>query len=283
MESVKVLHLDYDDVEKDKLISINPELDYLYFYRFIGGNSSETEGLIEQLSVLREQKPLIIGLFRFPFRFEGKKRFNTAVHQYYRMKELCNAVIYFYSDDLMKLIDDETSILKAHHTFNNVEEQTIQSLKLLLEHTGEVNIDYHDLVTFIQNDQGPLFVHTVEEDTFDIPLKYLVSNPYLPNDFLDGKQLMINLGYSQHVNMETFKQINLRLHDLFAKADLFKVGSYFIDEPGETFKITLIVNGISDPEEQPLDYKKMNKYKGMYHKSQRFVEKVKRRIDIIKD
>ncbi|TFB14641.1 cell division protein FtsZ [Filobacillus milosensis] len=279
---VKIYHVDQGEWQKNKLVMENPEQENLYFFRFIGGNPSETDELIQQLRVLKGQKTLLIGIFRFPFRFEGKRRAQTATEQYLRMKEFCDAVIYFHSDDLMDLIDHKTSIRDAQNTFNAVEEETIRSLKELIEHTGDMNIDFHDIESFIHKNKGPFFIHTVENDSFDIPLKYLISTPYLPKDFTDGDQLIINIGYTRDVNMETFRQINLRLHDLFSKAELFKIGSYFIDEPGERFKITLIVNGIADPIEPPENYRKISKYNEMVGRCKRIIEKGKRRYKLMK-
>ncbi|WP_170287546.1 cell division protein FtsZ [Aquibacillus halophilus] len=265
--------------ETEKAVAANLEPDDLCFYRFIGGNSSETAELTNQLCELKEKKILLIGVFRFPFRFEGKKRFQTATIQYLRMKELCDAVIYFNSDGLMETIDANTTIRDAHLTFNAIEERTIEALKEMIEMTGNMNIDFQDIETFIKANKGPLFIHTVEEESFDEPLKYLFSTPYLPNDFTDGKQLIINIGYTQEVDMEAFRQINLRLHDLFSKADLFKLGSYFIDEPGQRLKITLLVNGIDDPIDTPDDYKKLPKYKELFRKWQILAEKGKTKIN----
>ena len=60
--------------------------------------------------------------------------------------------------------------------------------------------------------------------------------------------------------MEAYKQINLRLHDMFHKADLFKLGTYFIDEPGQKFRITLLINGIQDPIPRPENMKQVLSY-----------------------
>ncbi|GAA0464046.1 cell division protein FtsZ [Alkalibacillus silvisoli] len=279
---VKIHRLEQDDLELDKPSSQGSLQDDLYFYKLIGGNASETDELVENLRALKEEKNLLIGIFRFPFRFEGKKRFQIATTQYLRMKEFCDAVIYFQSDDFMELIDSQTTIREAHSTFEAIEEHAIQSLTEIITNTGEINIDFHDLHTFINKNKGALFVYTVEEESFDIPLKYMISTPYLPDDFTDGKQLIINIGYTREINMEMFRQLNLRLHDLFSKAELFKIGSYLIDEPGERFKITLIVNGIKDPIEPPDHYKKFPKYKELYRKWQRIAEKSKRRIQLIR-
>ncbi|MDC3413837.1 cell division protein FtsZ [Aquibacillus sp. 3ASR75-11] len=278
--SVSIYQMNSERSETEKAIEEKLEPNDLCFYRFIGGNSSETDALTNQLCALKEKKVLLIGVFRFPFRFEGKKRFRTAITQYFRMKELCDSIIYFNSDGLLETIDTSTTIRDANTTFNAIEEHTIDTLKEMIEMTGEMNIDFQDIESFIANNRGPLFLHTVEEESFDEPLKYLISTPYLPKDFTDGKQLIINIGYTRDVDMEAFRQINLRLHDLFSKADLFKLGSYFIDEPGQSFKITLLVNGIDDPIETPGDYKKVPKYRGVLHKWKILIDKAKEKTPI---
>jgi cell division protein FtsZ len=275
---VRIYQMNSGLSEEENAVAENLRAHDLCFYRFTGGNSSETDELTDQLCALREKKVLLIGVFRFPFRFEGKKRFQTATMQYFRMKELCDAVIYFKSDGLMETIDASTTIRDANLIFNAIEERTIETLQEMIEMTGEMNIDFQDIKTFIKANKGPLFLHTVEGDSFDEPLKYLISTPYLPEDFTDGKQLIINIGYTRDADMEAFRQINLRLHDLFSKADLFKLGSYFIDEPGQRFTITLLVNGIDDPIDTPDVYKKVPRYRELLRKWQLWTEKGKEKV-----
>lgn len=277
----RIYQMTSDTFEAEEItLSEKLETEELCFYRFIGGNSNDTEALIHQLGLLREKAALLIGVFRFPFRFEGKRRFQTAITQYFRMKELCDAVIYFTSDGLMETIDPHTTIHEANRVFNGIEDHTVQTLKDTIEMTGDMNIDFQDIKSFITGKKGPLFLHTIEGDSFDEPLKYLISTPYLPEDFTDGTQLIINFGYTREVDMDAFRQINLRLHDLFSKADLFKLGSYFIDEPGQRFKITMLVNGMHDPIEIPADYKQLPKYKGFLKKWQQLAEKSFKKIQL---
>ncbi|WP_010098773.1 hypothetical protein [Ornithinibacillus scapharcae] len=259
-------HTDFSDDKQSTIVEY--EHTDLYFYRFIGGNPSETEDLRNKLLSFREKMPLLIGVFRFPFRFEGKRRQMTAREQYFLMKDICDAVIFFDSDGLMETIDPTTPIHQAQAAFERIENQTIHGLLEMIDETGKINIDYQDIKTFINRNKGPLFLHTFEGSDFDEPLKYLIATPYLPKDFTEAEQLIINIGYTREVDMEAFKQINLRLNDLFDKADLFKIGTYLMDEPGRLFKISLLVNGIEDPVEAPLppNKKPYTKYKNFIKK-----------------
>jgi cell division protein FtsZ len=231
------------------------------FFRFTGGNPSETDGLVKQLYRLKESNCLLFGIFRFPFRFEGKNRMQTAIEQYHRMKEACDAITYFYSDGMMDMLEEGTSIREANQQFEQFEKAPIEAIKEMVQQTGDINIDVRDIQTFIRDKKGALFIRTFEGNSFDEPLKYLISAPYLPPDFADGKQMIINVGYTNDVEMNTFRQINLRLNDLFNKAEIFKLGSYQINESGSRLKITLMVNGISDPFTRPGSMKKATMYR----------------------
>ncbi len=249
--NIRHLHF-HQDVKRLKNIGE----DDICFYRFIGGNSSETEDMIRHLDLLRVKRGLLIGIFRFPFRFEGKKRKEIAIKQYYWMKEMCDSIIFFHGDGMLEVVDTSTYLVDATELFNVFEEKAIHSLKEMICNTGDMNIDAQDVRSFIQQSKdNPLFLHTVESESFDEPLKNLISAPYLPDNYTDGKQLIINIGYTREVNMDAFRNINLRLHDMFHKSDLVKLGTYFINEPGHRFKITILVNGISDPYPKPADFK----------------------------
>lgn len=90
---VKTYERDHETHQKD-LSNVQAVKDrHLCFYRFIGGNEHDTVELVSELDDLKRKHQLLIGVFRFPFRFEGKKRSQTAAEQYFKMKELCDAVI----------------------------------------------------------------------------------------------------------------------------------------------------------------------------------------------
>lgn len=219
----------------------------IHVCRFIGGNASETEALVEQLQALKRKKGMLLGMFRFPFRYEGKKRLQIAIMQYNMMKQLCDAVTYFYGDGMMDMLEPGTTVKEANEIFYLLEEAVVDALEEMICIPGEMNIDVHDIHTFLTAKKGPFFLHSFEGKTFDQPLKHFISAPHLPPDFADGQQMIISIGYTRDVDMETFRQINLRLNDLFHKADLFKIGSRFMDEPGQRIKVTLLVNGLADP------------------------------------
>lgn len=227
--------------------------DDICFFRFNGGNSSETDKLSEQLNRVKGTGILLIGIFRFPFRFEGKKRLQTAIKQYHLMKQLCDAVIYLHSDGIMQTLQPGTSVQEANFVIDRLEAAPIHAIEHTIRVPGEMNIDVHDIQAFIRGVKGPLYVRTFEGDAFDEPLKYLIATPYLPQDFADGEQMIINIGYTQQVDMAAFQQINLRLNDLLHKAELFKLGTYLLNDSSYKFQITLLIKGIADPYPAPAE------------------------------
>ncbi|SET20729.1 cell division protein FtsZ [Salinibacillus kushneri] len=254
---VAIYKLKHSQFEKD-YYQYAPHMnqDDFCFYHFVGGDPNETDKLIEQLHTIKNERVLLLGIFRFPFQFEGKKRLETAIHQYYHMKEICDTVAFFHGEGMLHMIQSDTTVVEANKFFNSLEDELVEALENMVSIPGEMNIDVQDIKHFITQSDGPLFLHTIERDSFDQPLKNLISAPYLPDNYADGKQMILNIGYTQGVDMEAYRQINLRLHDMFHKADLVKLGSYYINKPGKQFKITLLVNGIEDPFPKPEHFSK---------------------------
>ncbi|MEB3103698.1 cell division protein FtsZ [Ferviditalea candida] len=252
MESpIRFFKIKQEFAEKEGSFLSEIRRDDICFFRFVGGNTSETDKLGRQLNRLKASGALLIGIFRFPFRFEGKRRMQTAIEQYYRMREICDAVTYLNSDGMMETLKPGTPIHQAREIFDRFEEASVRSIEETIRVSGEMNIDAHDIRSFMKNSSGPVYIRTFEGDSFDEPLKYAISAPYLPQDFTEGRQMIVNIGYTQNVDMLSFQQINLRLNDLFNKAELVKLGSYFINEPGHRFRITLFIHGMQDPFPRP--------------------------------
>lgn len=254
--SAKIFQINHRLSEGTRSAESGRSTAHIHLFRFIGGNASETEEMAEQLKALKRKKGLLLGMFRFPFRYEGKKRLQIAIMQYTLMKQLCDSVTYFYGDGMMDMLTPGTTVKEASEIFYLLEEAVVDALEEMICIPGEMNIDVHDVQTFLTAKKGPFFLHSFEGHSFDEPLKHFISAPYLPMDFADGQQMIISLGYTRDVDMETFRQINLRLNDLFHKADLFKIGSRYINEPGHRIKVTLLVNGLADPFPAPENRKK---------------------------
>lgn len=241
--------------EDSSALTSNIHRNDLCFFRFSGGNVSETDALVRELYELKETGVFLIGIFRFPFRFEGKRRLQTAIMQYHQMKELCDAMTYIHADGMLEILGEEVSLEDAYQSFEWLEDGPMRSIEELIDIPGQMNIDVHDIRTFLTNSGGAFYIRTFEGETFDEPLKYVLNAPYLPTDYTEGQQIIMNIGCSRDVQMTSFQQINLRLNDLFHKCELFKLGTYFLDEPGNRFRITLIVNGIKDPYPRPQTFR----------------------------
>lgn len=225
------------------------------FYEFGGGNQSETATLEAALATLKEFPVCLVGVFRFPFRFEGKRRLATAVGQYYRMRDICDGITYQTGDGMLAMLEENAALQHAERAIEWLDGEPARSVENMLTMNGAMNIDGSDVETFIRQSQGPLYVHSFAGN-LDEPLKYTLNVPYLPADYADGTLLLVNIGYSAAVDMTAFQQINLRLTDLFHKADLFKLGTHYLEGADCRFTVTMLVSGLADPIPRPNDLPK---------------------------
>lgn len=220
------------------------------FYQFSGGNQSETDTLENVLSTVKEYPVCLVGVFRFPFRFEGKRRLATAIGQYYRMRDICDGMTYQTGDGMLAILNQHTSLQHAERAIEWLDGEPARVVESMLNVCGAMNIDANDVKTFIRQSQGPLYIHSFAGD-LDEPLKYTLAVPYLPPDYADGTMLLVNVGYSAEVDMNLFQQMNLRLTDLFHKAELFKLGTHYLEGADHRFTVTVMVSGLSDPAPRP--------------------------------
>lgn len=225
------------------------------FYQFSGGNQTETEMLEDTLSTLKDFPLCLIGVFRFPFRFEGRRRMAVAEGQYYRMRDVCDGMTYHTGDGMLGVLNEHTALQHAERVIEWLDGEPARVIENMLNVNGAMNIDPHDVAAFVRQSEGPIYIHAFAGD-LDEPLKYILSVPYLPHDYAEGTMLLVNIGYSSDVDMSLFQQMNLRLTDLFHKADLFKLGTHYLEDADARFTVTILVSGLADPVPRPRDLPK---------------------------
>jgi cell division protein FtsZ len=112
-----------------------------------GGTGTGAAPVIASLAT--ELGALTIAVVTKPFKFEGKKRSQSAAVGLDALREAVDTVITIPNERLLSVIDRNTSMLDAFVTADDVLRQAIQGISDLILVPGLINLDFADVKTIM--------------------------------------------------------------------------------------------------------------------------------------
>jgi hypothetical protein len=99
--------------------------------------------VIAQLA--KEAGALVLGVMILPFDWEGSRRQQQAAEALQVLKALADSVICISNQTLLKLIDENTSVIEAFDIINRYVEEGVRSVWRLLTCPSLIRVDFGDL------------------------------------------------------------------------------------------------------------------------------------------
>ena len=93
---------------------------------------------------------LTVGVVTKPFRFEGRKRYNSAVEGIKNLSENVDTLIVIPNDRLLDLSEKKTTMLEAFRMADDVLCQGTQGITDLITVPGLINLDFADVSTIMK-------------------------------------------------------------------------------------------------------------------------------------
>jgi cell division protein FtsZ len=122
-----------------------------------GGTGTGAAPMIAEIA--REMGCLTIGIVTKPFLFEGRKRMQQAEMGLSELKRAADTVIVVPNERLLSVVGKGTSFRDALKKADEVLLHATQGISDLIHVTGEVNVDFADVRTVMQN-RGPALMGT---------------------------------------------------------------------------------------------------------------------------
>ncbi|HEX6937779.1 MAG TPA: cell division protein FtsZ [Longimicrobiales bacterium] len=122
-----------------------------------GGTGTGAAPIIAEMA--REMGALSIGIVTKPFLFEGKKRMRQAEQGLAELKRAADTVIVVPNERLLSVVGKGVSFRDALKKADEVLLHATQGISDLINVTGEVNVDFADVRTVMQN-RGPALMGT---------------------------------------------------------------------------------------------------------------------------
>ncbi|MDP2820671.1 MAG: cell division protein FtsZ [bacterium] len=120
-----------------------------------GGTGTGASPIVAELA--KKAGILTIGIVTTPFSFEGIQRERNAQQGISELKNKVDSLVVINNDNLLAMIDKQTSLLEAFWICDDVLRQAVKGISELISQRGMVNVDFADVKTILKNSGCALF------------------------------------------------------------------------------------------------------------------------------
>ena len=231
-----------------------------------GGTGTGSAGVIARIA--KEQGALTVGVVTRPFFFEGQRRARHAEMGIRFLKENVDTLIVIPNQKLLKTTDENTSLLSAFKSVDNILLQAVQGIVDLINQKGLINLDFADIKT-IMSEKGLAIIGTgaaTGEDRALAAGRMAISSPLLEDTSFKGALgLIINITGGPDLSL---KEVNQTAELITAEShpDAEIIFGAIVDpnESSDQIKVTVIATGF-EGKHDPYSQKKNTKYKKNLH------------------
>ena len=215
-----------------------------------GGTGTGASGVIARIA--KEQGALTIGVVTRPFFFEGQRRARHAEMGIRFLKENVDTLIVIPNQKLLKTTDENTSLLTAFKSVDNILLQAVQGIVNLINEKGLINLDFADIKT-IMSEKGLAIIGTGaakgEERALTAGQK-AISSPLLEDTSFKGALgLIINITGGPDLSLKEVNQAaELITAEAHPDAEIIFGAIVDPDDSSEEVKITVIATGFESSE-----------------------------------
>ncbi len=211
-----------------------------------GGTGTGAAPFIAALA--RERGVLTVGIVSKPFSFEGPKRMKRALEGIEQMKEAVDTLIVIPNDQLLNIIEDDTSFKAAFRKADEVLFQATKGVSDIISTRGYVNLDFADAKAVMSNSGHAIMGVGVKsgKDRSVEAARAAINSPLLGNLTIEGaKSILINITGNENLGMkEVQAAVNEVSNQAGAEADVY-FGIVKDDSMGEEISVTVIATGFA--------------------------------------
>ena len=209
-----------------------------------GGTGTGASAVVADAA--RSAGALTIGVVTKPFLFEGAQRMRIAEEGWSRLRDNVDALITIPNNNLLNLIDKNTSLLDAFKTCDEILKNAVQGISDLITMPGLINVDFADVRSVMADAGSALMgvgVGTGENRAVDAAQK-AINSPLLDISINGAKGVLFNVSGGPELTMWEINEAAKIITDSIDRDAKLIFGAVHDDrlKKGEV-KITVIATG----------------------------------------
>jgi cell division GTPase FtsZ len=236
---------------KEKLSNI----DVIFLVAGLGG---ETGSLIPQhvARIAKELGVLCVGLFSFPFAFEGRSKKLRSQQAYLSLSKSTDALVCIENDRFLESNLKNNSLNNINDLFydsNSHFNALIKGLVNLVSRPGLINVDFYDIKTIFTNMGLSTVGYSLQrgEDRAELAVMKLLESPALDYyELSSGKGILVNITAGMDITIEELETVGSTVKKFVAENATIVVGAVIDPDMNDAIEVTAIITGLP---ELPID------------------------------
>lgn len=168
-----------------------------------GGTGTGAAPVVAKLA--KEEGILTVAIVTKPFKFEGKKRIQSAEKGLDELKKYVDTLIVIPNQKLLDLEGAKQKPFKEHlKTSNNILTYGVKGISELITKEGIINLDFSDVKSIMEDSGVALFgfVESNEGESVEDIVERTVTNPLLEKDIKGATKILVNVTSGDNVTMD---------------------------------------------------------------------------------
>ena len=216
-----------------------------------GGTGTGAAPIVAQIA--RELGILTVAVVTKPFPFEGKKRMNIAEQGIAELSEYVDSLITVPNEKLLSIMGQDTPLLKAFSTVDDVLLGAVQGIADLIIRPGMINVDFADVRT-VMSEMGMAMMGSglAQGDNRAIEAaEAAVRSPLLEDiDISGAKGLLVNIAAGLDITLTEFSEVGSTVEDFASENATVVIGTVIDPAMGDEMRVTVVATGLGLDEDQ---------------------------------
>lgn len=232
-----------------------------------GGTGTGAAPVVAKIA--KEMGALTVGVVTRPFGFEGRKRQTQAAAGVEQMKAAVDTLIIIPNDRLLDIVDKSTPMMEAFKEADNVLRQGVQGISDLIAVSGEVNLDFADVKTIMQNQGSALMGIGISagENRAVEAAKKAISSPLLETSIVGAQGVLMNITGGESLSLFEAQEAADIVQDAADEDVNMIFGTVINPELEDEIVITVIATGFNEKtlqrsSERPAEQPEQNQSRG---------------------
>ncbi|WEK38291.1 MAG: cell division protein FtsZ [Candidatus Pseudobacter hemicellulosilyticus] len=221
-----------------------------------GGTGTGATPVISNLC--KEMGIITICIVTIPAVFEGKKRVKQAKEAVLKLKKSVDTLVVIELDKLRKK-KDNTSYKDLFVHADEILLVAVKCLTDIINSTGQINVDFTDLLTVVKNGGHGIMGYGMAAGDYRAvkAIQASIDQLFLTNLHLrEAKNVLININSAAgnaEFTMDEVEIISQYLFGLLGEGADVIMGLGYDDTLGNHLKVSIIITGILDPNQDPIE------------------------------